>query len=338
MIGLGIFAGLTAEAKESFSVKAWSESLKTSLAKNGKDVPKLLDRQKSRERRAIESARKMFEKGDFKKALTRYDQVEKGSDLWLEAVEEKGWSHYRQNDVQKALAQTKTLLSPTFLPIVGAEPFFLQSLSLLKICDYKGILETHKLFKETQKPRLTDIQKLADGGTNQALQDLALKADRFPLEITEVGKEATQLPRLFYRDVVVQKSLLRMKMAEEGIPVLTDAAGGKYRTLAQKTILRLRKNAENAKANLKARISKLAAIENEENFKILQKLNLIEVETIQRVHIDQKLDQNTYSQGKFAKTDNEHLVFPDDGSPWIDELDKYQVQVKACPQNLRRKM
>lgn len=97
---------------------------------------------------------------------------------------------------------------------------------------------------------------------------------------------------------------------------------------------------ESAKAmtRLQKRLQVLARRENDENFKMLQKLNLIEVETIQRVHADLHADPNTYKKGQFADINQDQLEFPDDGNPWMDELDKYQTRVNSCPRNVRRKM
>jgi hypothetical protein len=260
-------------------------------------------------------ARKLFEAGKFSEALKEYDKVPRGSDQWLEAVEEKGWAYHRQKDYQKALAQTKTLLSQAFLPVIGSEPFFLQSLSQLKICDYKSILETHELFKTSQRQRIQDIQNLAKTGESPAVQSLTTKALTFPLTFPQVGEESKALPRQFYRDVQIQKSLMTIQNPKA----------------AQKAI-------QQARQSLKSRMKLLAENEVEENFKMVQKLNLIEVETIQRIHADQELAKDSFKKGQFKQASTDELVFPDDGHPWIDELDKYEVRVNSCPENIRRKM
>ena len=320
---LSFFVGTTLVASlasaEGFSVKTWSKGLDATTKKSidFAQIEKGLFSEKNSDLQAIVKARDLFSKGQFEAAITAYDLVPKGSSYWLEAIEEKGWAYHRKGDLNKALAQTKTLLSDQFLPIVGTEAFFLQSLSQLKICDYKGVLETNQLFKDSQRTRVIAIQKLSKEGTNSALQNVIEKADSFPLSLTNIGEDLKTLPNLFYRDVEFQKSLLEVK--------LNRAAG-------------LESKASQALNRLQTRIKVLAKRETQENSKILQKLNLIEVETIQRIHTDLHVDKNSYQKGEFAKVDEDHLVFPDDGRPWMDELDKYQVKLNSCPHNIRRKM
>jgi hypothetical protein len=337
------FAAEDTSRSGDFKLSDWSQELKKtpdaafsqigSPAAISVTAKKVVSKQSNPEIETLTKARLLFQQGKFVDALEQYDQIERGTDHWLEVVEERGWAYHRQKEFQKALAQTKTLLSQAFLPVIGSEPFFLQSLSQLKICDYKGILETHKLYKESQRQRLLDIKSLVETGDHPALQRVQAKAQFFPLRFTDVGEEAKFLPRLFYRDIAVQKALLEIKLSQaslENLQSRTSAPAG----LASE----LQKLQARAQLNLKARMKILGEIESTENFKMVQKLNLIEVETIQRIHADQKLNPDAYSKGHFAKVDDDQLIFPDDGHPWVDELDKYQVKVNSCPQNIRRKM
>lgn len=150
-----------------------------------------------------------------------------------------------------------------------------------------------------------------------------------------MGESVKSMPRLFYKDLKFQQAVLELKMAKAAIPVLENAKLNKK----QKSILtRLQKIAADGQARAEARLKELALRENDQNFKMLQKLNLIEVETIQRIHADREMDRESFRKGQFAKAGDDQLVFPDDGRPWIDELDKYQVKVNSCPQNIRRRM
>ncbi|HRO68060.1 MAG TPA: hypothetical protein PL182_10885 [Pseudobdellovibrionaceae bacterium] len=351
LLSLAIGTSSSALANEVLSMKDWTSRLDAALkAGKASEISRQLDLgriesnvlavRNVKERQLMIRARSAYKAGKLDEAIKLYNQVPKGSDSWLEAVEEKGWAYLLKNDTEKALAQTKTLLAPTFLPVVGSEPFLLQTLSQLKICDYKEILETNKSFKESQRARLVAVQDLADKGTSDSLAKAISKVDQFPIAFAEIGEESKTLPRLFHRDREAQKLILRMKMAEAGVPVLKQALanGTKFRSLASKSIARLEANAASARKALPARMKNLAQAEVNDSFRVIQKLNLIEVETIQRVHTDQQLDQDSYSKGKFAVAGADQLVFPDDGHPWIDELDKYQVQVNACPSNVRRKM
>lgn len=346
---LTIFVAQIAAAE--VTVSSWAKDLEAKL--EGRDVNAVLKvletsdlnsavsrREVTPARKALLDARRLFSKGQYKAALKQYDRVPKGQDEWLEAVEEKGWAYLRLGQTDRALAQTKTLLSPTFRGIVGTEPFFLQSLTQLKVCDYVSILETHKLLKDSQRERLAALQALAESGESKDLAAVVARADRFPLKLSDLGENAAMLPRLFHRDLRAQSAILRLKLSQAGVPVLRESAASntRFRTLAMKQIQRLQRAEAQARRDLRERVKALAARETEQNFELLQKINVIEVETIQRVHIDQELDKNLYSKGEFTEAGTDQLVFVDDGHPWIDELDKFQVKLNACPGKVRRKM
>lgn len=351
LITLFVWTASATSPSNDIKVSEWTQKLRKNL--RGTDVNLVLqtlqtsDLLKSLEhqpasphRQTLLNARKLYAKGQYKAAIAQYDRIPKGTDEWLEAVEEKGWAFYRQGLTDRSMAQAKTLLSPTFRGIVGTEPFYLQSLSQLKVCDYVSVLETHKLLRESQRERMVSIQELADKGDSPAVQTVLRRTDRFPLTLADLGDQASTLPRQFHRDVQVQKAMLQIRLAEAAIPVLQESAAQnpRYRSLSMRQIRRMQNLASKGRRDLAARTRTLGERETSENFDLLQKINIIEVETIQRVHIDQSLDRALYSKGEFSKTSVDHLVFLDDGHPWIDELDKFQVRLNACPGKVRRKM
>lgn len=281
------------------------------------------------DKKALTMARTLFAQGQFDQAIASYNEIPKGNSSWLNAVEEKGWAFFRKENYEKALAQTKTLLAPQFAEISNSEAFLLQSLTRLKICDYKGVFETHSIFKEKQKARIMAVQKLAQTGWNEALTKFLKKADKFPLTLDDMGDTVQELPLLIYKDLEFQKQALRFKASEKAIALAAD-----------NTSLKNTLEMANTKSflALKKRVQQLAERETENNFKIIQKLNLVEVEAIQRVHTDLSLTDELYQKNNFQKVSDDQLVFMDDGKPWIDELDKFEVASKACIKGIRRKM
>ncbi len=332
------------KAAERFSVDTWGKSFESSLtAKDSKAPLKLLDF-KALEKKAIpncvdcdsketlKKARAAFDKGQYDKSVELYNQIPKGSDYWFQAVEERGWAYYRQNEAEKALAQTKTLVSPQFGEVVNSEAYYLRSLTQLKICDYKGVFETTQSFKERQRERVLAVQALSEEGFNDAFIGALKKVRSFPLQASDVGQSLTALPVLYYKDIQLQEQMLRFKVSQKALEILRERG-------VQKALqAQLDKINQDSFQGMKARLIRLAKEETEANGKIIQKLNLVEVEAIQRIHTDTNLDAKLYSEGKFKKAGSDQLIFMDDGRPWIDELDKYAVAAKACPSNIRRKM
>lgn len=328
---------------ERLSVKEWGQSFEKSLTKDSKQALQLLDFNRL-ERQAvpacvdcsvktkIQKARELFAKGQYDKSLDLYNQVPRGTDYWFEAIEEKGWSFFRKNEIEKALAQTKTLLSPQFSEVVSTEAYFLQALSNLKVCDYKGVFETTQLFKEKQKTRLLAVQELSEEGFSKAFLKFLEKVDRLPLKVSDLDDSMVSMPVLFHKDVTLQKEMLRFKISQKAMDILRQR--GSHPTL-QAELDQVNRKSFTA---MKTRLQQLAKQEADFNHKILQKLSLVEVEAIQRMHADMELDASLFAKSKFKKTSVDELVFMDDGRPWIDELDKYEVIAKKCPDNIRRKM
>ncbi|MGE5086535.1 MAG: hypothetical protein ACM3MG_09565, partial [Bacillota bacterium] len=128
------------------------------------------------------------------------------------------------------------------------------------------------------------------------------------------------------------RQMLKFKVSQKAMEILS--GNGTQAKLQEQ----LKKINQDAFLKIKSRLKVLAAAETAENKRIIGKLNLVEVEAIQRIHTDQSMDQKNFTTHKFKKVGEDQLVFMDDGHPWIDELDKYDVATKACPQNIRRKM
>lgn len=334
-----------ANASESrFSLEQWARSFEETLSTKSPSrqdqllhfqtleetaLPKCAD---CKSKETMQKARELFAQEKFADALNLYNQIPKGSDYWFQAIEEKGWTYFRMNDSEKALAQSKTLISPQFAEIVNTEAYFLRSLTQLKLCDYKGVFETHQTFKEKQKERITAVQKMSAEGTTRAFLNVLNKIRHLPLQAPDVAESLPLLPVLYYKDLELQRQILRYKVSDRALQLLQkyenpSSLHSRLVTLKTKSFQKMN-----------ARLKELAQEETLANQRILQKLNLIEVEAIQRMHADMSLNKNLYSKGDFKRTQEDQLVFMDDGKPWIDELDKYDVAAKACPQNIRRKM
>ncbi|WP_413944530.1 hypothetical protein [Bdellovibrio sp. HCB-162] len=335
-----VVCGLHSQALAADRVSAsdWAKSWVKSLESNGASSFNTSSLEKKAlgscsdcdNKASLKKARSQFAKGQFDEAISTYNEIPRGNTYWLSAVEEKGWAYFRQENYEKALAQTKTLLAPQFAEVSNSEAFLLQSLTQLKICDYKGVFETHQIFKEKQKNRIMEVQNLAKSGWNDSLAQVLRKADQFPLTLDDMGDSVQRLPLMIYKDVEFQKQALRFKASQRAMELV----GSDYPRVKAS----LDKINQEAFRSLKDRVQELAQEETNENFKIIQKLNLVEVEAIQRVHTDMNMAEELYKKGKFQEVTDDKLVFMDDGRPWIDELDKFEVAAKTCAKGIRRKM
>lgn len=254
----------------------------------------------STEKQIFSTARSLFEQKKFAEALNEYNRIPRSSDRYLLAVEEKAWSHMHLDQYDKALAEARTLTSPALSGLVSTEPFLLQALAQLKICDYVGVFSTLKEFKTLKKAQVESIQQIAKNKRNsvsrQTLEQWIQNTDDWK----KLGPALSQMPQLFYHDVV----MLRAAKAKNFIA-------------------------------LENRLQELAVLENNENYRIIQKLNLIEVESVQRVHIASEFDRK---QGETIEKGSHDLVFKDSKEVWLDELDSYQATVNRCKKKSGRTM
>lgn len=252
------------------------------------------------EQKIFSDARKLFENKKFNESIIEYSKISKKSDRYFLALEEKAWAYMHLQQYDKVLAETRTLTSPVITNLIGAEPFLLQALAQLKICDYVSVFQTLKEFKSLKRNQISAIQDIAKKKSNavskQVLQTWMINVDDWK----QIGPQLGMMPQLFYHDIVMVR-----------------AAKAKNMTAMEK------------------RLQELAVQENNENFRILQKLNLIEVESVQRVHIATEFNRK---QGETVEKNSDNLVFKDSNEVWLDELDSYQATVNRCKQKTGRTM
>jgi hypothetical protein len=244
------------------------------------------------EQKIMREARTSFENKKFEQAVSLYAKIPTSSDRWFLAVEEKAWAYMRMDQYDKALAELKTLTSPVFAGLVGTEPFLMKALIYLRSCDYVGVFDSLKEFKTLKKNQLAAIQNLAKTGANEASGAAMQKWMQNPDDWRKLGPDLNSLPLLFFHD----REMLRLAKSKD--------LGG-----------------------LQRRLQDLAKVDQADNFRVVQKLNLIEIEAIQRVHLATKFDR---VQGAKVERDADDLVFKDDGDVWIDELNSYRAQLDRC--------
>ena len=244
----------------------------------------------------LKNARTFFGNAQLDKAIEHYNKVPASSDYWLEATEEKAHALGRKGDFAGVIAQLQTLFASTFDGVVGPEPYFVASLTYLKICDYTSVLKTNKQFKERFQSRIENLEKIKKNQNPSLISELVKKAD---LSFAQIGSIAKFLPRLFNRD---QK-------------------------IAQLWPTRHQPTTQKA---LSSRLSQLSAMELKEIEDVINKLQIAEAEVIHRVHLADKKNKNRPVQGSYGRK-GEVLIFPYSKEVWIDELDSYAAQVEKCP-------
>ncbi len=280
---------------------------------------------------ALAQGHVLYQKGDLEGAVAAYKQIPKSSNLWLDSVEERAWTHLRQSDYDKAVGDITTALSPVLAPLAGPESYFLGNLMAYRVCDYSRIFNTSEAFKARHRLRLAAIQDLAQKGTNASLGEVFDRFDSNGVNAEAAGPKIESIPRTLIRDVqFIRLMESRRALLSEFKRSAQLAESGTAPPELEKFTAVLRPQAAQFKQAALQRTRALAQTDLREYRVILNKMHIIEAEVIQRLHMD---DNMKGQRNKLSKTDDKGdvLVFPYTKEVWMDELDNYQARVKDCP-------
>lgn len=288
------------------------------------------------------AARLLFQNGFLDAASKYYEKVPKDSDYWFDSQEELAWSQIRKGEPQNAIALTKTLVAPAFASQVGPEPFFLRSLSQIKVCDYPAVVATLNEFRERFKPRTAELMKLTESANTPAVGRMVDLMKKGPVKLTDLGKDASSLPRFVTRD----SALLQNVMTEKALEAEAKLAGELYaRSLSGGTAqvgfqgrLEAFKKAvdtrtQAARSATYGRVKSLAQEEIDEISAMLQKLHIVEAELLQQISVSDRVISATQGRtsiktGTTGAQGRDKVWFPAEGETWFDEYSNYKVDIK----------
>ncbi len=288
------------------------------------------------------AARLLFQNGFLDAAVKYYEKISKNSDYWFDAQEEIAWAQIRKGEPQNAIALTKTLVAPAFSSQVGPEPFFLRSLSQIKVCDYPSVVSTLNDFRNRFKPRATELKKLTESASTPAVARLVERLKKGPAKLTDLGPDASVLPRFVTRD----SALVQNVAAEKALEAEAKLAGELYaRSLSGGTAtvgfqgrLESFKKAvdtrtQAARSATYGRVKSLAEEEIAEISTMLQKLHIVEAELLQQISISDRVisatqGRSTQKLGTTGSQAKDKVWFPVEGETWFDEYSNYKVDIK----------
>lgn len=288
------------------------------------------------------AARLLFQNGFLDAAAKYYERVPKTSDYWFDAQEEMAWSQIRKGEPQNAIALTKTLVAPAFSSQVGPEPFFLRSLAQIKICDYPSVVATLNTFRERFKPRASELSKLSEGADTPAVTRLVARLKKGPAKLTDLGADASLLPRFVTRDATLLQNVLTEKTLESEAKLAGDLyarslAGGTAQVGFQARLEVFKKAVDTrtqaARSATYGRVKILAKEEITEITEMLQKLHIVEAELLQQISmagrvISASQGASSVKVGTTGSQARDKVWFPAEGETWFDEYANYKVDVK----------
>lgn len=291
------------------------------------------------------AARLLFQNGFLDAAAKYYEKVGKKSDYWFDAQEELAWAQIRKGEPQNAMAITRTLVAPVFQAQVGPEPFFLKSLSELKVCDYPSVVTTLNSFRVRFKPRAAELQKLVDSAQTPVIARMIERMKGGDVKLTDLGADASALPRFVTRDQALKQNVLTEKALDgeakrAGELYARSLEGGTAQVGFQGRLEGFKKSVEARAAAARSatygRVKVLAEEELAEITTMLQKLHIVEAELLQQISMAKRVI--TATQGKTSEksgttgsTSKDSIWFPVEKSgneKWFDEYANVRIDVK----------
>ena len=288
------------------------------------------------------AARLLFQNGFLDAAAKYYERIPKNSDYWFDAQEEIAWTQIRKGEPQNAIALTKTLVAPAFKSQVGPEPFFLRSLSQIKVCDYPSVVATLNDFRERFKPRTLELKKLAESANTPSVTRLVERLKKGPAKLTDLGPDASFLPRFVTRDSALIQNVLTEKTLEAesklaGELYARSLTGGTATVGFQARLEGFKKAVETrtqaARSATYGRVKSLADEEILEISSMLQKLHIVEAELLQQISVADRVisatqGRSTLKTGTTGGQSKDKVWFPVEGETWFDEYANYKVDIK----------
>ena len=296
----------------------------------------------------LTAGRLLFQSGFFEAATKYYEKIEKKSDYWLEAQEELAWTYLRKGETQNAIAVSKSLMNSAFESYLGPEPYFVESLGQLKVCDYPKVMEGLTQFPKRFKSRTVELNKLAQGEKSEFINSVLNKLKTEKMSWSVLGKDIQFLPRAMVKDFKLVQLMESQKLYEKEAKVsdqlYADALAltgiqGSFQSMKNGLT---EKNGKVKSAQIQ-RIKELAKSEVAEIKRILDKLHIVEAELVSQVEVSDKIIKNgtgldsELKKGTTGSKKSDSLVFvADSNEVWFDEISNYKVDVKKGCQGVKK--
>lgn len=295
----------------------------------------------------VTAGRLLFQKGFFDAAIKYYEKVAKSSDYWFEAQEELAWTYLRKGETQNALATSRSLMNKSFSGMLGPEPYFVETLSQLKVCDYPKVIDGLKAFPKQFKNRAVELNLLAQGQKSEFIANAITRMVEKGTQWSALGEDSKVAPRdlvkdhKFTRMIDVQRQLTKEAATAQSLYADSMPLTG-YQSTFQITKNDLDQRINKVKAAAGERMKGLAKTEVFEIKTILDKLHIVEAEVIQQVEVSDKVAKSGTGLGTEAKKgttgskSSDALIFTADSEMWFDEISNYKVDVNKGCQTIKR--
>jgi tetratricopeptide (TPR) repeat protein len=272
--------------------------------------------------------------GQYETAGRYYDRVQEGTSAWLDSLFELGWTYFQLGRIDRVLGQLHTLNSPYFEDRYYPEARVLEALIHFRTCRFTETLVSVQRFLRDYKPLKKELDAQLSGQRTDAefYEYLAsLSANKKTLSI--------QLRRIFnvaLKDKRLQRGFASVVLANEEMAGIEKLGRN---TTAQKPAAELKEDMGRVRAVMIAEAGGLARARltrvREDLTEIIRQGLRIKYETLKarRGSISDTVRKDMAETAKAVSEpraeDDEHVVWPFDGSYWKDELGGYTYDTRS---------
>lgn len=267
-----------------------------------------------------------------------YDQVQEGSSLWLDSLFELGWTYFHLKRLDRVLGQLHTLNSPYFEDRYYPEARVLEALILFRTCRFNEVLVVVARFLRDYKPLRKELDAQLGGNRSDSefywyLSSLAADKEGLSVALRRIFNAALNDKALQRMFTLVAK----LGAEQEGLDKLgRNTTAKEYAKALSEDLGRVR-NVMISEAGAMAR-RRLSRVREELTEIIRQGLRIkYEALRARRNSINDEVRDAMAATAEAAneprELDEEHVVWPFDGSYWKDELGGYTYDVESrCEQ------
>jgi L-ribulose-5-phosphate 3-epimerase UlaE len=103
-------------------------------------------------------ARIQYNQKKYSESLISYNKISKKSALWITAVEERAWTKIYLGQLNEAIADSHTLMSPLFNDITSPEAYYLSAYVSHQVCDFTRLFKIIDQFKKVSPEKIKKIE------------------------------------------------------------------------------------------------------------------------------------------------------------------------------------
>ncbi len=259
----------------------------------------------------LNRARLIFEKGDYEQTLKTVRSIDLPLRERARALLEMAWSRYYLKEYGKALGILKVIDSAYFEPLRSPEADLLRMVIERDLCRYDLIKISAAGFRERYKKPFKQIESRLRLEDDAMLKQMALQSRFLQKRATLIHRYRTERKAIYDEDIKIAPGL---------------------RDLILKTLLlRERKIEAEIARGLPKELERVAS----QLIDLRDQVSFLEYEASIRPLTTMPIDEADYLPEAASKTRFEKLYWPVVNEAWWDELDNYEVLIRArCAQPL----